>query len=97
MYRSTFYLTWALVGGEWPASRLGRCTLGERTTGNRWIGGWADPIAGLEYVEKRKFVTLLGLELHPVAIPAPRGIGIIEKILVLSSILEVFLFFFFEN
>jgi hypothetical protein len=33
--------------------------------GTHWIGGWVDPRAGLEDVEKRKFMTLLGLELRP--------------------------------
>jgi hypothetical protein len=57
MYRSIF-LTSALVGGEWSASRTGRFT-----PGAPWIGGWVDPRAGLEDVEKKKFLTLLGLEL----------------------------------
>jgi hypothetical protein len=30
-----------------------------------WIGGWADPRAGLDDVEKRKLLTLSGLELRP--------------------------------
>jgi hypothetical protein len=42
MYRSTFFLTSALAGGEWSASRLGRFTPGERATGTNWIGGWVD-------------------------------------------------------
>jgi hypothetical protein len=29
MYRSTFFLASALVGGEWSASRPGRCTPGK--------------------------------------------------------------------
>jgi hypothetical protein len=32
--------------------------------GTHWIGGWVDPRAGLENVEKRKFLTLPGLELR---------------------------------
>jgi hypothetical protein len=28
-----------------------------------WIGGWVNPIAGLDDVEKRNFLTLPGLEL----------------------------------
>jgi hypothetical protein len=47
-----------LAGGEWSASRLGRFTPGERATGTHWIGGWVDPRAGLDDVEKRKFLTL---------------------------------------
>jgi hypothetical protein len=32
----------------------------EKVVGTHWIGGWVDPRAGME---KRKFLTLLGLEL----------------------------------
>jgi hypothetical protein len=31
---------------------------GERALGTLWIGGWVDPIAGLDDVEKRKFLNL---------------------------------------
>jgi hypothetical protein len=34
-----------------------------------WIGGWEDPRAGLDDVEKRKFLTLTGLELRPLCRP----------------------------
>jgi hypothetical protein len=34
------FLTSALDGGEWSASRLGRFTPGERTVGNHWVGDW---------------------------------------------------------
>jgi hypothetical protein len=33
--------------------------------GTHWIRGWVDPRAGLDDVEKRKFLTLPGLELRP--------------------------------
>jgi hypothetical protein len=49
------FLTSALVGGEWSASRPGHFTPGERAPGTHWIGGWVDPRAGLDDVEKRKF------------------------------------------
>jgi hypothetical protein len=35
------------------------------------MGGWMDPIAGLDDVEKRKFLNLPGLELQPLGLPAP--------------------------
>jgi hypothetical protein len=35
-----------------------------------WIGGWVDPRASLDDVEKRKFLTLPGLELGPLGRPA---------------------------
>jgi hypothetical protein len=35
-----------------------------RSRGTHWIGGWSDPRAGLDDVEKRKFLILPGLELQ---------------------------------
>jgi hypothetical protein len=46
------FLTSALVGGEWLASRPGRFTPGERAPGTHWIGGCVDPRAGLDDLEK---------------------------------------------
>jgi hypothetical protein len=53
------FLTSALVGGEWSASRW------ERAPSTHRRGGWVDPKAGLDDVEKRKYLTLPGLELRP--------------------------------
>jgi hypothetical protein len=64
MYRSTFFLTSALVRDEWSASRPCRFTPGERTSGAQWIRDWMDPRAGLDDVEKRKYLILPGLELR---------------------------------
>jgi hypothetical protein len=58
------FLTSALVGGEWSTSRPGRFTPGERAPGTHFIG-WVDLRASLDDLEKRKFLTLLGLELRP--------------------------------
>jgi hypothetical protein len=63
------FFTTALVGGEWSVSRFGRFTHGENVPGTHCIGDWVDPRAGLEDVEKRKFFTLLGLELRPLGRP----------------------------
>jgi hypothetical protein len=63
MYRSTFFLTTALAEGEWSASRPGRFIPGERALGTHWIGSWVDTRAGLDDLERRNFLTLLGLEL----------------------------------
>jgi hypothetical protein len=68
MYRSTFSLPQHLL--EVSASRPGRFTPGERSSGTYWIGGWVDPRAGLNDIEKRKFLTLPGLELRPLCRPA---------------------------
>jgi hypothetical protein len=59
------FLISALAGGEWSASRPGHCTPGERVSGTHWIGGWVDPRASLDDVEKRKFLILPGLEIRP--------------------------------
>jgi hypothetical protein len=63
------FLNSALAGGECSASIPGRFTPGERTLSTHWIGGWVDPRTGLDDVEKRKFVTLPGLELRPLGRP----------------------------
>jgi hypothetical protein len=39
---------------------------GEGAPGSHWIGVWVDPRADLDGVEKKKFLTLTGLELRPV-------------------------------
>jgi hypothetical protein len=64
------FLTSALLGGEWSASRPGCFTPAERAPGTHWIGGWVDPRAGLDDVEKRTFLTLPGLELRHLGRPA---------------------------
>jgi hypothetical protein len=82
------FLASALVGGEWSASRPCRFTPGERAPGTQWIGGWVGPRAGLNDVEKRKFLTLPELELRPplssspwpVAIPTPALVTVVNKI-----------------
>jgi hypothetical protein len=64
------FLTSALVG-EWSASRPGRFTPRERAPGTHWIGGWVGSRAGIDDVEKTKYLTLPGLELRPLGRPAP--------------------------
>jgi hypothetical protein len=63
------FLTSALAAGEWSASRPGRFAPGERAPGTHWIGGWVDPRAGLDNMEKRKFFTPQGLELRSLGRP----------------------------
>jgi hypothetical protein len=63
------FLTSALVGGEWSASRPGRYNPGKRAPGTHWIGGWVEPKAGLNNVN-RKFLILSGLDLRPFGRPA---------------------------
>jgi hypothetical protein len=52
--------------GEWSASIPGRFTPGEIDPGTHWIGGRV----GLDDVEKRKFLTLPGIELQNHGHPA---------------------------
>jgi hypothetical protein len=63
-------LTSALVGGESSASFPYSFTPKERARGARWIGGWVDPSASLDDMEKWKFLTLPGLELQTLCCPA---------------------------
>jgi hypothetical protein len=63
------FLTSSLAGGEWSSSRPGRSASGERAPGTHWNGGLVDPRFGLNDVEKRKFLTLPGLELRPLSRP----------------------------
>jgi hypothetical protein len=51
-------------------SRPCRFTPGESTLSTHWLGGWMYPRASLDNVEKRKFLTLLGLKLWPLGHPA---------------------------
>jgi hypothetical protein len=53
------FLTSALDGGEWSASRPCRFTSGERAPGTYWVGGWVGPRAAFDSVEKRKIVHCL--------------------------------------
>jgi hypothetical protein len=55
------FFTLALAGRERSPSRAGHFTPGETVPGIHWIGGWVDPRAGLDDLEKRKFLTLPGL------------------------------------
>jgi hypothetical protein len=40
-------------------------------SGTHGIGGWVDPRAGLDDVEKEKLLTLSGIELGPLGRPDP--------------------------
>jgi hypothetical protein len=64
------FLASALAGGEWSVSRPGRFISGGRAAGTHWIGSWVGPRAGMDDVEKRKFLTLAELELQPIGHPA---------------------------
>jgi hypothetical protein len=46
------FLTSALDGGEWSASRPALLTPGERAHGTLWIGSWVDHGASLDDMQK---------------------------------------------
>jgi hypothetical protein len=59
--------------GEWmyrSTLHVGRFTPGERAPGTQLIRVWVDPKAGLDGVEKRKFLTLPEPELRTLGRPA---------------------------
>jgi hypothetical protein len=58
--RLHIFLTSALVGGEWSTSDPCRFT-----PGTHWIGSWVDPRAGLDNLERRKFLPPPGLNSDP--------------------------------
>jgi hypothetical protein len=64
MYKIHILLTSALAGGV-VSFTTRPLYPGERAPGIHWIGVWVDPRAGLDDVEKRKFLTLPGLKLDP--------------------------------
>jgi hypothetical protein len=45
------FLTWALVGGKWSASRTCRFTLGKQPW-HRWIGGWVGSRVDIDNIKK---------------------------------------------
>jgi hypothetical protein len=57
------FLTSALDGGEWSTSLPGRVTPGEIAPplpGTHWIGGWVGPRTGLDVMEEKKNLALVG-------------------------------------
>jgi hypothetical protein len=51
------FISSALDGGEWSASRPGRFTPREKAPDTHWIGGWVGPRGGLDAVMKRKILS----------------------------------------
>jgi hypothetical protein len=64
------FLTSALVGDEWSVTRPSRFTPGERAPGTHWIRCWVGLRAGLDDMEKRKFLHPPELKLRPLGRPA---------------------------
>jgi hypothetical protein len=57
--QSHIFLTLALVGDKWSASRPSCFNPGERYPCTHWIGGWVSLRAGFDEM-KKNFLTLLG-------------------------------------
>jgi len=51
------FLTSALDGCGWSASRCGRFTRRERAPGTHWIGGWVGSRTALDRVVKRNILS----------------------------------------
>jgi hypothetical protein len=56
IYSSYTFLTAALDGGEWSASRTGHALPLERIPGTRHIGGWVGLRAGLDTEARGKIL-----------------------------------------
>jgi hypothetical protein len=59
-YSSAVFLTSALDGSEWPASRPGRFIPGETAAGTHRTGGWMGPKGGLDAVKKNESLVYVG-------------------------------------
>jgi hypothetical protein len=82
IYTHVFLIS-ALVRGEWSASHPCHFTPKETAPGTYWMEGWMDSRAGQDEMEKLKFLTLPGLELHSLGSPA--GSQSIYRLLYSSS------------
>jgi hypothetical protein len=84
------FFTWALAGGEWSASRPGRFTPEEKAPSTYWIGGWVGPRAGMDDLEKRKFLTVPGLEIRNLVRPARLSYPGSHMVLVVFFFISIF-------
>jgi hypothetical protein len=64
------FFTSALVGGEWQLHAPAALHPEKEPRVPIVIGGWVGPRAGLDDVEKRKFLNVLGVDLRPLGHPA---------------------------
>jgi hypothetical protein len=94
------FLNSALVGGEWSGLGPGLFTPRERVPGIHCIGGQVGPGAGVDDVEKEKFLNLPGLEFRPLRSPARsqalcrlRYLGFHYNELLISSAFLAFILF----
>jgi hypothetical protein len=64
------FFTSVLISGERSALRPGRFTPVETAPVTHWTGGWVEPRAGVDDMEKGIFLTLLRLEPRHLGRPA---------------------------
>jgi hypothetical protein len=69
------FLTSALIGGEWLASLPCRGTPRRESPGIHRIRCWMGRKAGMDGTQKKKSLTLSGLEIRPIDRPA-RGLSL---------------------
>jgi hypothetical protein len=70
MYRSTFCWPWHWLEVSAQLHAPAALPAGKPPPHTHCIGGWVGPRADLDDTEKRKFLTLPGLELQPLGHPA---------------------------
>jgi hypothetical protein len=71
------FLMSALAGGEWSASCPGHFTPRDTAPGTHQIGGWVDPIAGLDDMEK--FLDPTSTRTRPLGHPACSHVFIFQQ------------------
>jgi hypothetical protein len=75
------FLTWALNGGQWSVSRLGRFIPGERAPSTHCIGDWVGLRTGLDSVTKVKVKLSLSFFLTHHSMKAYWGSGCIGPLI----------------
>jgi hypothetical protein len=87
------FINIGLTAGEWSTSHPSSFTTREKAPGTHWIGGWVGPRAGLDDMDKRKFLTLPRLELRPLVVQpvARRYTDYAIPALIICLVLSLFL------
>jgi hypothetical protein len=67
-WQNHVFLIPTAVQGGWSASHASRFTPGETAPGTHWLGGWVGPRAGLDDMEKWKFLLPPELKSDPLVV-----------------------------